>query len=32
LVEDIAKILKEPIEEIAFILGEAFFGDDVVKV
>jgi glucose-1-phosphate thymidylyltransferase len=32
LVEDIAKILKEPIEEIAFILGdEAFFGDDVVK-
>lgn len=32
LVSDIAKILKEPIEEIAFILGdEAFFGDDVVK-
>jgi hypothetical protein len=31
LVEDIAKILKEP-EEIAFILGEAFFDDDVVKV
>ena len=32
LVEDIAKILKEPIEEIAFILGdEAFFGEDVVK-
>ncbi|PXY44963.1 sugar phosphate nucleotidyltransferase [Flavobacterium hydrophilum] len=31
LVEDIAKILKEPIEEVAFILGdEAFFGDDVV--
>ncbi len=31
LVEDIAKILKQPIEEIAFILGdEAFFGDDVV--
>ncbi|WP_432222598.1 sugar phosphate nucleotidyltransferase [Flavobacterium sp. TMP13] len=31
LVEDIAKILKEPIEEIAFILGdEAFFGADVV--
>ena len=31
LVEDIAKILKEPIEEIAFILGDvAFFGDDVV--
>jgi glucose-1-phosphate thymidylyltransferase len=32
LVEDIVKILKEPIEEIAFILGdEAFFGSDVVK-
>ncbi|WP_418264490.1 sugar phosphate nucleotidyltransferase [Flavobacterium faecale] len=32
LVEDIAKILKEPIDEIAFILGDpAFFGDDVVK-
>jgi glucose-1-phosphate thymidylyltransferase len=32
LVEDIAKILKEPIEEVAFILGdEAFFGDDVVN-
>ncbi|WPR72213.1 sugar phosphate nucleotidyltransferase [Flavobacterium sp. NG2] len=32
LVEDIAKILKEPIEEIAFVLGDpAFFGDDVVK-
>jgi glucose-1-phosphate thymidylyltransferase len=32
LVEDIAKILKEPIEEIAFILGdEAFFGEDLVK-
>ncbi|AWK03695.1 nucleotidyltransferase [Flavobacterium crocinum] len=31
LVEDIAKILKEPIEEVAFVLGdEAFFGDDVV--
>ncbi|MBK0369557.1 sugar phosphate nucleotidyltransferase [Flavobacterium agrisoli] len=31
LVEDIAKILKEPIEEVAFILGdEAFFGADVV--
>ncbi len=31
LVEDIAKILKEPIEEIAFVLGDAaFFGDDVV--
>jgi glucose-1-phosphate thymidylyltransferase len=33
LVEDIAKILKEPIEEIAFVLGEpAFFGDDIVAV
>lgn len=32
LVEDIAKILKEPIDEIAFILGDpAFFGDDLVK-
>ncbi|PXY39692.1 nucleotidyltransferase [Flavobacterium cheongpyeongense] len=32
LVEDIAKILKQPIEEVAFILGdEAFFGDDVVS-
>jgi glucose-1-phosphate thymidylyltransferase len=32
LVKDIAKILDEPIEEIAFILGDpAFFGDDVVK-
>lgn len=32
LVEDIAKILKQPIEEIAFVLGDpAFFGDDVVK-
>lgn len=32
LVEDIAKILKEPIEEVAFILGdEAFFGVDVVE-
>ena len=31
LVEDIAKILKQPIEEVAFILGdEAFFGDDLV--
>jgi len=31
LVEDIAKILDEEIEEIAFILGDpAFFGDDVV--
>ncbi|GIZ08017.1 sugar phosphate nucleotidyltransferase [Flavobacterium sp. UMI-01] len=32
LVEDIAKILKQPIEEIAFVLGDpAFFGEDVVK-
>jgi glucose-1-phosphate thymidylyltransferase len=32
LVEDIVKILKEPIEEIAFILGdEAFFGEELVK-
>lgn len=32
LVEDIVKILDEPIEEIAFILGEpAFFGEDVVE-
>lgn len=32
LVRDIAGILAEPIEEIAFILGEpAFFGDDVVE-
>jgi glucose-1-phosphate thymidylyltransferase len=32
LVEDIAKILKEPIEEVAFILGDpAFFGDDLVE-
>jgi glucose-1-phosphate thymidylyltransferase len=30
LVEDIAKILDEPIDEIAFILGP-FFGDDLVK-
>lgn len=31
LVEDIAKILNEPIDEIAFVLGdEAFFGDQVV--
>lgn len=31
LVKDIAKVLKQPIDEIAFILGEpAFFGDDVV--
>ncbi|WP_366185803.1 sugar phosphate nucleotidyltransferase [Flavobacterium ovatum] len=32
LVEDIVKILKEPIDEIAFILGDpAFFGEDVVS-
>jgi len=32
LVEDIAKVLNQPIDEIAFILGDpAFFGDDVVK-
>lgn len=32
LVKDIAKVLNQPIEEIAFILGDpAFFGDDVVK-
>ncbi|MBE7641471.1 nucleotidyltransferase [Salegentibacter sp. BLCTC] len=32
LVEDIAKVLDQPIDEIAFILGDpAFFGDDVVK-
>jgi len=32
LVRDIAKVLKEPISEIAFILGDpAFFGDDVVE-
>ncbi|SDQ15311.1 sugar phosphate nucleotidyltransferase [Flagellimonas zhangzhouensis] len=32
LVEDIAKVLGEPIEEVAFILGDpAFFGDDVVE-
>ena len=31
LVADIAKVLGEPIEEIAFVLGDpAFFGDDVV--
>lgn len=31
LVKDIAKVLKQPIEEIAFVLGDpAFFGDDVV--
>ncbi|WP_438426199.1 sugar phosphate nucleotidyltransferase [Aquimarina macrocephali] len=32
LVSDIAKVLGEPVEEIAFILGDpAFFGDDVVE-
>lgn len=32
LVSDIAKVLKEPIEEIAFILGDpAFFGSEVVE-
>ncbi|UOY08783.1 sugar phosphate nucleotidyltransferase [Muricauda sp. SCSIO 64092] len=32
LVSDIAKVLGEPIEEIAFILGDpAFFGEDVVQ-
>ncbi len=32
LVSDIAKVLGEPIEEIAFVLGDpAFFGDDVVS-
>ncbi|RIA08255.1 glucose-1-phosphate thymidylyltransferase [Flavobacteriaceae bacterium MAR_2010_72] len=32
LVKDIAKILKQPIEEVAFVLGDpAFFGDDVVE-
>ena len=32
LVKDIAKVVKEDIEEIAFILGDpAFFGEDVVK-
>jgi glucose-1-phosphate thymidylyltransferase len=32
LVKDIAKILKQPIEEIAFVLGDpAFFGNDVVE-
>ena len=32
LVEDIAKILDQPIDEIAFILGDpAFFGDDIVE-
>ncbi|WP_223032283.1 sugar phosphate nucleotidyltransferase [Hanstruepera marina] len=32
LVKDIAKVLNQPIEEIAFVLGDpAFFGDDVVE-
>ncbi|MBD0831173.1 sugar nucleotidyltransferase [Aestuariibaculum sediminum] len=32
LVKDIAKVLKQPIEEIAFVLGDpAWFGDDVVQ-
>ncbi len=32
LVKDIAKVLKQPIEEIAFVLGDpAWFGDEVVK-
>ncbi len=32
LVKDIAKVLGEPIEEVAFILGDpAFFGEDVVE-
>ena len=32
LVEDIAKVLDQPIDEIAFILGNpAFFGDDIVE-
>jgi len=32
LVKDIAKILKQPIEEIAFVLGDpAWFGEDVVQ-
>lgn len=32
LVKDIAKVIGEPIDEIAFILGDpAFFGDDVVE-
>ena len=32
LVSDIAKVLGEPIDEVAFVLGDpAFFGDDVVK-
>jgi glucose-1-phosphate thymidylyltransferase len=32
LVKDIAKVLKQPIEEVAFVLGDpAFFDDDVVE-
>lgn len=32
LVTDIARILEEPVTEVAFILGDpAFFGDDVVS-
>ncbi|TXE13033.1 nucleotidyltransferase [Seonamhaeicola algicola] len=32
LVKDIAKVLKQPIDEVAFVLGDpAWFGDDVVK-
>ena len=32
LVKDIAKVIAEPIDEVAFILGDpAFFGDDVVE-
>lgn len=32
LVKDIAKVLKQPIDEIAFVLGDpAWFGDEVVK-
>ncbi|WP_345190956.1 sugar phosphate nucleotidyltransferase [Algibacter agarivorans] len=32
LVKDIAKVLKQPVEEIAFVLGDpAWFGDDVVS-
>jgi len=32
LVKDIAKVLKQPIEEIAFVLGDpAFFGEEVVE-
>ncbi len=32
LVSDIAKVLREPIDEVAFILGDpAFFGEDVVQ-